>query len=425
MAGDGSLRSRLGFRMADYPRPVRYVGLGQFVNVFGSGVVFPFATLYFVDYVGVSFSIVGAGLFANSLMRAAGTALGGYFADRAGRVPVMVMSMATSAFALAAYALVTTGPEFVVVASAAGLVGGLYTPASHAMVADITDGSEREQSYGLLKVTNNLGFGTGFVAGGLLFEVAHTAVFVVDGLTSAAVAVLLFVVLPRGSVGEPAPLREELARWRGAVSRPALVHLAVLNVGFAVMYAQMGSTIPVLAKRALGLTESTIGLLFVLNPLVIVLFQLPAVSWVKGWRRTRGLVLSTSFWAAGFAAVILLHYVPIAVGVVLLGAFLVLRTIGEVLHSPLTTALASDLGPAETRGSQLSVVEVSKRLGFGIGPLVGGLFFDYGYEPLLWPAIVGLCLVIAVGLIALESRLAPGENGAEPFTAEGPSPDPR
>ena len=410
--GGSSLRSRLGLDLGEYPRPVRYVSLGQFVNVFGSGVVYPFATIYFVDYANIAFAVVGAGLFANSLLRAVGTAFGGYLADRLGRVPVMVASMALSAFALAAYALVTTGPGFVVVASAAGLVGGLYTPASHAMVADLTDGDDREQSYGLLKVANNLGFGLGFVSGGLLFGIAHTAVFVVDGATSLAVAVLLFVVLPRGDVRTPEPLRRELARWRAAVSRPALVHLALLNVGFAFMYAQMGSTVPILAKRSLGLSSEAIGLLFVLNPLVIVLFQLPAVAWVRGMRRTRGLVLSTGFWAAAFLAVVLLHYVSVLVGIALLGAFLVLRTLGEVLHSPLTTALASDLGPAETRGSQLSVVEISKRLGFGIGPLVGGLFFDYGYEFWLWPAIVGLCLAIAVGLLALEARLAPGENGS-------------
>lgn len=421
MGDIGSTLSRLGFHPADYPGPVRYVGLGQFVNVFGSGVVFPFATLYFVDFVGVTAAVVGAGLFANSILRGVGTVLGGYLADRVGRVPVMVASMGASALALSAYALVTTGVGFAAVAAVAGLVGGLYTPASHAMVADITAGGDREQSYGLLKVTNNLGFGLGFVAGGLLFGVAHRAVFVVDGITSALVAVLLFAVLPRVDVGAPAPLRAEFRRWRSAVSRPALVHLALLNVGFAVMYAQMGSTVPLVANRTLGLDSRAIGLLFVLNPLVIVLFQLPAVTWARRWRRTRGLLLSTGFWAAGFAAVVLVYAVPVEVGVALLGGFLVLRTLGEVLHSPLTSALAADLGPAETRGTQLSVVELSKRVGFGVGPLVGLSFFDYGVEAWLWPAIVGLCVLVGVGLLALEARLEPGQNGVTAGTPRSPT----
>ncbi len=398
-----------------FERAVYIVGAGQFVNVFGGGVVYPFAALYFVETVGLPFSLIGAGLLANSVFRAVGTAVGGYLADRAGRVPTMVASMALSAIALAAYALVTTVPGFVIVASAAGLVGGLYTPASHALVADLTTGGERERAYGLLKVANNAGFGLGFVAGGLLFGLAKAAVFIVDGATSGVVAVLLYLALDHAEpVRSEASLYGELTRWVGAVGEPRLVHLAVLNVGFAVLYAQMQSTVPVFATRAFDLSSAQLGTLYVLNPLVLVVFQLPVVARVAGWRRTRGLVLSTAFWAASFGAIILAHFTTVLLGIALVGAFLVLRTIGEVLHSPLATALASDLGPAETSGSQLSVVEISKRLGFGAGNLVGGAFFDYGIEPWLWPAMVVLALGLGLGVLALECRLSPAENGVSP-----------
>jgi len=395
-----------------FERAVYIVGIGQFVNVFGGGVVYPFATLYFVESVGLPFSLIGAGLLANSLFRAIGTAAGGYLADRVGRVATMVASMAFSAVALATYAGVTTVPGFVIVASIAGLVGGLYTPASHALVADLTTGAEREQAYGFLKVANNVGFGLGFVAGGLLFAVAKTAVFVVDGATSGLVAVLLYLTLdhpePHRAVSS---LRTELTRWAEAIGEPRLVHLAGLNVGFAVMYAQMQSTVPVFATRAFGLTSAQLGTLYVLNPLVLVVFQLPVVARVAKWRRTRGLVVSTGFWAASFGAIILAHFTSTLVGVALVGAFLVLRTIGEVLHSPLATALASDLGPPEASGTQLSMVEISKRMGFGLGNVVGGAFFDYGLEPWLWPTLVALALGIAFGVFALETRLTPAENG--------------
>jgi len=395
-----------------FERAVYIVGIGQFVNVFGGGVVYPFATLYFVESVGLPFSLIGAGLLANSLFRAIGTAAGGYLADRVGRVATMVASMAFSAVALATYAGVTTVPGFVIVASIAGLVGGLYTPASHALVADLTTGAEREQAYGFLKVANNVGFGLGFVAGGLLFAVAKTAVFVVDGATSGLVAALLYLTLdhpePHRAVSS---LRTELTRWAEAIGEPRLVHLAGLNVGFAVMYAQMQSTVPVFATRAFGLTSAQLGTLYVLNPLVLVVFQLPVVARVAKWRRTRGLVVSTGFWAASFGAIILAHFTSMLVGVALVGAFLVLRTIGEVLHSPLATALASDLGPPEASGSQLSMVEISKRMGFGLGNVVGGAFFDYGLEPWLWPTLVALALGIAFGVFALETRLTPAENG--------------
>lgn len=408
-----------------FDRSVYLVAGARFVNTFGSGVVYPFATLYFVQVVGVPFTLVGLGLLANNVATATGTLVGGYLADRYGRRPVMVASMALAAPALAAYALVETAVGFAVVATAAGLALGLFAPASQATIADATASEDRDRAYGLLKIASNAGFGSGFVAGGVLFELARTAVFVVDGATSAVVAALLWVALPRTfesdatddaepsaetDAGGVAALRATLREWRDAVENRTVLALALLNVGFAVMYAQMQSTVPVFAESRLGLSSGQLGTLYVLNPLVIVLFQLPVVDRVEGWRRTRGLVLSAGFWAASFVALLLVTPAPPLVGVALVGAFLVLRTVGEILHSPLITAIASEVGAADERGSQLSVLEVAKRLGFGLGPVVGGAFFDAGAANLLWVVLLVGCLALAGGLLALEAGLPASVN---------------
>jgi MFS family permease len=396
-----------GFR-----RPVYAVAGGRLINVFGAGLVYPFASIHFHLEVGLALSVVGLGLLANNVATATGTAVGGYLADRYGRRPVMVGSMSLSSLTLAAYALVTTGAGFVAVATAAGLTTGLYAPASQAMIADLTDPEDRERGYGLLKVASNAGFGSGFVVGGVLYEFASTAVFVADGLTSAVVAVVLLVALPRVHDGRPGvTLSESVGDWGRAISRRRLLTLALLNVGFAVMYAQMQATVPVVASETLGLDSAQIGTLYVLNPLVLVVFQMPVLSAIGDWRRTRGLVASTAFWAVSFLAIVLVDWVPTFLGIAFVGAFLVLRTVGEVLHSPLVTSLASDLGHADERGSRLSLIEIAKRLGMGLGAALGGAFFDYGFAALLWPTLIVGCGGLALGLLALERRISPAENG--------------
>lgn len=52
-----SLDAVRGFDTAVY-----VVALGQLVNVFGSGLVYPFATIHFHLWVGVSLAVVGFGL---------------------------------------------------------------------------------------------------------------------------------------------------------------------------------------------------------------------------------------------------------------------------------------------------------------------------------------------------------------------------
>jgi MFS family permease len=379
---------------------------------------------------------VGAGLLANNVALAAATAVGGYAADRTGRKPIMVVSMAGNAVTLAAYAFVTdlaalVGPlddagAFVLVAALAGLTAGLYTPAATAYTADLTAGKDRDRAYSMLKVANNVGFGAGFVAGGLLYEWVNVSVFVADGLTSAVVAVVLLALVPRIHDGQPGvALRDSVGDWRRAVTRRRVLLLSGLNVGFAVMYAQMRTTVPVVATGTLGLSASQLGTLFVLNPLTLVLLQIPVVDAVSGWRRTRGLAASAGFWAASMVAVWLVYPLDpgtagadaasvFTLGVGLVAAHLVLRTVGEVLHSPIATSLMSDLGAERERGSQLSLLEVAKRAGFGLGSFLGGLFFDYGLAAWLWPALAGVCGLLAVGVLLLEARVTPTENGVAP-----------
>ena len=442
-----SLDAVRGFDTAVY-----VVALGQLVNVFGSGLVYPFATIHFHLRVGVSLAVVGFGLGVKSVTTAAGTALGGLLADRVGRKPVMVGSMAGSAVTLAAFAFVgelatavptplaatlgvsPVGVAFVAVAAVSGLTVGLYPPAGQAMIADLTSGGKRDDAYALLKLANNVGFGAGFVVGGVLYSVASVAVFVGDGLTSGVVAIVLLVFVPGGSdtADDAADAPEAtvaesttdsgdtgtLAAWWAAATEPRVVALAALNVGFAILYAQMQTTVPVVAESQLGLSTEQVGTLYVLNPLTLVLLQLPLVDAVREWRRTRGLVVSVGFWAVSVVAALGADLGVTGfglsagvVGVVLVGGHLVLRTVGEVLHSPLVTALVSDLGEPGQRGTQLSLVEIAKRLGMGIGSFGGGLFFDAGLSTLLWPTLLVVCLIVAAGLLTLERRLTADENG--------------
>jgi len=111
-----------------FARPVYAIAGGYLLNTFGSGVVYPLATIRFHLEVGIPFGLVGLGLLANNVATAVGTAAGGCLADRRGHKPVVVASTALSTVTLAVYALVRTAPGFAVVATAAGLTLGLYAP---------------------------------------------------------------------------------------------------------------------------------------------------------------------------------------------------------------------------------------------------------------------------------------------------------
>jgi hypothetical protein len=92
----------------------------------------------------------------------------------------------------------------------------------------------------------------------------------------------------------------------------------------------MQTTVPTFAEAKLGLDGATLGTLYVLDPLVVVLFQLPVVKRVRGGRRTRRLALSAEFWGVSFLALLVVYRVSL-VGIVCIGAFVNYPTL---LRSP-------------------------------------------------------------------------------------------
>jgi hypothetical protein len=92
------------------------------------------------------------------------------------------------------------------------------------------------------------------------------------------------------------------------------LRLIALNFAFVVSaVALLNGLFPVFSKNEAGVSEDTIGLLFLLNALVIIGAQLPIAKAIEGHRRSRGLLLMSTLFAgcwilvefAGTAAAVL------------------------------------------------------------------------------------------------------------------------
>ena len=130
-----------------------------------------------------------------------------------------------------------------------------------------------------------------------------------------------------------------------------------------------------------------------------------AVAWL--------LVDGAGYWLTAGTA-----FAVIAVAALLLG-------IGECFHGPAHQALVSDIGPPSLRGRYFAVHSLSWGLGGTLGPAVGG--FILAAAPFaLWPLASAVCLVAALGVLAIERFIPPKlqriprEDALTPTLAEAP-----
>jgi len=193
------------------------------------------------------------------------------------------------------------------------------------------------------------------------------------------------------------------------------MRLAAVNFAFvAGAIALLNSLAPVYAKGEAGVTEREIGLLFLLNTVFIVVFQVPIARLQEGRRRMRAFAAMGALFAASWLLVLDagVGAGPGAATLLLAAAFVVFGA-AECLYDAVQGPLVADLAPAGRIGRYMAVSGFSWQLGFIAGPALGG--FVLGARPsLLWPLAAATCLAAGVYSLALERRI-PVEHRTTPL----------
>ncbi|MBP1704621.1 MAG: mdtH 1, partial [Chloroflexi bacterium] len=188
---------RLRGRLIGYPWPVPLLIVGQALLATGTGVVFPFLSLYATSAFGADVAtagVVGSAYFAAGIPAAP---IAGVVADRVGRRWVLVTAVLGYASAVAVMA---AAPSLAVLVGAA-LVAGFAVASVHtvnaAVVADAVPAERRGQAYGLVYQALGLGWFLGpLVAAPFLFAGAYRVAFAVVAAAIALAGTLYALRLP-------------------------------------------------------------------------------------------------------------------------------------------------------------------------------------------------------------------------------------
>jgi MFS family permease len=167
----------------------------------------------------------------------------------------------------------------------------------------------------------------------------------------------------------------------------------------------MVELLPAFAKNVTHVNEQQVGIIFALDSIGIVVFQLPLAKLLEGRRRMRGLAAMGVVWCVSLLLVWTAgaFTTATAAAAVLCGAMLVFA-IGECLHGAIHAPLGVDLAPPRLLGRYLALSSLSWQVGWIVGPAGGG--FALQHAPLvLWPAAAAANLVCAGAALLLERRL--------------------
>ncbi len=328
-----------------------------------------------------------------------GAMVAGPVADRFGRKPVLLVSMAVFGVFSVLTAYSATMTQLVVLRFLTGIGIGGAMPTTVALTSDFTPDRWRTSFVMFMFTGNTLGgFVAGQVAGRILPSFGWPGIFMVGGLVPLAVLPLVWFALPE------AP---HLGRGRKPVA---------------------GNPVRALFRDGLTLTTPLIWLIFLLNlmNMYLIIYWLPSVLSLNGMSPSQA-ALAASIYSAGavcsllvlgpliprfgaervltlnmimgvacIAVLTLANPPPLLVLILLFAA-----GVGFVGSQLGLNGFASAVYPADRRSTGVGWALGVGRMGGILGPILGGLLLGFGFPPgriMLFVCIPGL---VCAGLIML------------------------
>ena len=379
--------------------PLAVVYFTVLLDLIGFGIILPLLPFY-AEQLGASGFRNGVLLASYSLLQFICAPLWGRLSDRIGRRPVLLLSVAGNAIAMALYGSAHSYWMLLLARSFAGACAA-NVAAAQAYVADVTTPENRARGMGMIGAAFGLGFVLGPVLGGVLSRWAGTPGvpnYAAPGFAAAGLGalnlVLAFVFL-RESL--PPEKRHAARRARFGLARAAEVLFArrtgvpIWIFFLSVMgFAGMESTYAYFTKWRFHYTGEQNGYLFFYIGCLIVLLQGALIGrLVKRFGEKRLVV-------AGLASLTVAMFTfplsgTLAVLLVTSGLF----ALGNGLKNPTLSAIVSRRAGADEQGGVLGISQGMGSLARVFGPLLGGWMWDLG-KP--WAPYLAGGAALAVGL---------------------------
>jgi MFS family permease len=309
---------------------------------------------------------IGLMMASYSIAQFVFTPIVGALSDRFGRRPTIIVALVLEGVGLIGTALSTSVPMLIGTRFISG-IGGSSIGSAQAVVADVTDESNRARGMGFIGAAIGIGFVVGPAIGALLSLIGPAAPFWGSAVVVILDALLVAVILPetrslrtaRQHVAAPSPLRI-----------PDVRRLIAITLLFTTAFAAMETVLPLFTQAALGWGATENGLAFALVGIVLVIIQGGLIGRLVRLAGERRLLFVGLLLVAGGLVVLPLTSL---LATIVLGAGM--ATLGMALIYPTSSSLLTYAAPPDRSGVTLGLARSAGGVARVIGPAAAGVLY--------------------------------------------------
>jgi MFS family permease len=391
------------------PLPVRVLVLGTFVNRAGT-MILPYLSIVLQRDFGLSPATTGLALLGYGAGTVVSILVGGVLTDVLGRRRTLAISLLGSGSVALAMAAAPTLAVLVALLMAFGFLAELYRPASTAIVSDLLSSHQRPLGFAALRLAVNFGFAVGMVMGGWLAGMNWRLLFVGDGLTTLAFALVVLAGIQETRTASAPAEGGRIPDASFLRDGPFLLTL-LGSLLYSLVFFTDFTVLPLAVTGSGGYPPAVYGALVAVNGLLIGLFEMTVVDYVRRFRRLRVAALGVLFTAGGFALVGYSRAWP------WLLLSVVIWTIGEMLTVPQVMSFVSDWAPLRLRGRYMGAYGATWSVGMALGPPIFLPLHARLGDATFWP-LLSLLVLPAVFIQLAQDRRADRRELLRGYAAE-------
>jgi len=361
------------------------------IDLIGFGIVLPVLP-YYADQYGASGLVLGALFTSHAAMQALFAPLWGRLADRIGRRPVMLYTIAGTSVALVILGLSDSLVQLFVGRILTGIFAANISVAT-AYISDVTEEDERTRWMGMVGASFGVGFLIGPAIGGLLSPYGYGVPMLVAAGMAAVNFAYAVAVLKEPETHRPAAL-EGAVRLR-TLANPAVRNLCLTYFLFTFALTQLETIFAYYLKDTFGVDARGFAAILVLMAFVMVAIQGGAIRRLVARYGEKTLLLSgVSLMTLAFFSIPW----PGSVGILLVP--LVLSAVGRGVSQPSILGMVSFEATPANRGAVMGSFQASASVARVLGPLAAGALYDRHHPApfLLAGALLAIALLTAIGL---------------------------
>lgn len=372
------------------------LALVMFINRSGT-MVLAFMTLY-CRHLGYSMQQAGLVVAIYGIGSVAGALLGGKLSDRFGFYNIQFLALLCGGLMFILLGQMQSYLAICICTFILAMVNESFRPANATAIAYYSTPENRTQSFSLIRLAINLGWGIGSALGGILASVNYHLLFWTDGVTNMVASFLLLLILPRVSMVQQKTLSKKQQAGAAPVRSPLkdriFIYFLFFQIIFSICFFQLFTTVPLFFKEGLHLSEHNIGLIMSANGIIIALFEMVIVYKLEGrfdylFLMTAGvLLMGLSFLALNL---------PLA-SAMLVGIFsMVIITISEMISMPFMNTWYIARSNEQNRGSYAGLYTMAWSIAQVVGSSGGAMVANkIGFHN-LWIWIFSISVFAAAG----------------------------